>query len=602
MMNLRLPGVDSIPGRAGKGPIQPLLADAKDLSFGSTLNEQVIFTDQLIEWIGYNLPVELPHGCFDNKSTLTINKGDEFWIPLFDLAQFISSWINKLCLELQINDTQASKKEKTTLSCTTAKRQLTVIERILVHGLNAKHHMANAAVITCMWAPADQADVMQLLDSPGNGLMSCIDQLTAKGAYVDTFLSLKLQYQIILIMIRIIRIGNKDLLHSLCDCGLIRSISHFLDGSFEFVNDVPRLGQVGLFTKEYLNFSASIRYVWEAIIASKDEKIYENILALGLMQRLIEDWLPSTTSINIIVATEGSAPNPLFFRNEAIIMLKMVLINRPASERLVSEVVRLLHFSESVNKELAILKSISTKQGALNSRRTAAEVLFLIGYIGAESIDRELMEAGVPSKLLEVTRGSSIHSLAVVDAWIKWSQKVNNTVPKITMTQMEGFEMDDVFEDTDAPNITILDELEKHKEPPLAKSMIEKSVDKVWAERKDPKSKTTPNPKSITEEKIKDKVQDGPKKKKDVDIGKVIEDMGKHIITVKDLFDKYASESGLINLTSMTDLLLDLGLRGITLATAASFADEREIQLMDFPTFVEIYSNFYTPPITSTND
>jgi predicted RNA-binding protein YlqC (UPF0109 family) len=460
--------------------------------------------------------------------------------------------------------------------------------------------MTNAAIITCMWAPAEQADVMQLLDSPGNGLMSCIDQLTAKGAYVDTFLSLKLQYQIILIMTRVIRMGNKELLHSLCDCGIIRSISHFFDGAFEFVNDVPRLGQVGLFTKDYLNFSASIRYVWEAIIASKDEKVYENILALGLMQRLVEDWLPSTTSINIIVATEGSAPNPLFFRNEAVIMLKMILLHRPSSERLVSEIVRLLHFSETVNKELAILKSISTKQGASNARRTAAEVLFLIGYINAESIDRELMEAGVPSKLLDITRGSSLHSLAVIDAWIRWSQKVN-TVSKITITEMEGNEIDDIFEDTDPPNITILEELEKYKEPPLAKSMIEKSVDKVWAERRDPKNKTTPNPSKL---KIEEKVKDNKEKfelktKKEVDIGKVIEDMGKHIITVKDLFDKYASESGLINLTSMTDLLLDLGLRGIALATAASFADEREIQLMDFPTFIEIYSNFYTPPITT---
>jgi len=226
MMNLRLPGIDAIPGRAGKGPIQPVLADAKDLSFGSTLNEQVVFTDQLIEWIGYNLPVELPYGCFDNNSTPIVNKGDEFWVPLFELAQFMSSWISKLCLELQINDSQASKKEKTTLSCTTAKRQLTIIERILLHGLHAKHPMANAAVITCMWAPADQADVMQLLDSPGCGLMSCVDQLTAKGAYVDTFLSLKLQYQIMLTMARVIRIGSKDLLHSLCDCGKRKVLRH----------------------------------------------------------------------------------------------------------------------------------------------------------------------------------------------------------------------------------------------------------------------------------------------------------------------------------------------------------------------------------------
>jgi hypothetical protein len=105
---------------------------------------------------------------------------------------------------------------------------------------------------------------------------------------------------------------------------------------------------------------------------------------------------------------------------------------------------------------------------------------------------------------------------------------------------MEGFEVEDVFEDTDPHNITILEELEKVREPPLSKSMIEKSVDKVWSERKasDAKSKTTPNIKTKFEEKeIKIEI----KKKKDVDIGMIIENMGKHIITVKDLYDYFKS-------------------------------------------------------------
>ena len=266
---------------------------------------------------------------------------------------------------------------------------MAALERILLHAYTSGHPNALPNIIGCIWAPVDKAAESQLISPGGCGVISCLDHLTAAGTYLDPFQSLRLQYQIMQLMTRLIHIADKNLLHALCSCGIVRSLVRFLQSAFDVIRDIPRLGLLTLFARENKALVASIRSVWNALILIHDDKIYEDIVDLGLLTRLSEDWLSSNVALSLSVADADF--NPLLIRAEALSMIQIIILNRPHSERVLSELVRGLGSTNTVKRELATLRSTSTTKGSTNMRRTAAEVLATLAMISAESIDEELL-------------------------------------------------------------------------------------------------------------------------------------------------------------------------------------------------------------------
>jgi len=278
----------------------------------------------------------------------------------------------------------------------------------------------------------------------GNGLISCMDQLTATGTYIDTFLSLRLQFTVMTIFTRLMKYGDVEVLHLLSSCGLVRVVDKYFQAAFAVVKDVPRLHQQGLFVKQYKEFVSSLREVWCVLIGTRDSRVYDDLLDVGMLRRLIQEWLPCMVSVSF--GHVDPDYNPLVIRCEVVHMLQTLVLHSPESDRLVAELVRWILSSDTLRKELAALKSPSTKRGSSNARRLAAEVLSTIATLNAELIDHELIVLGVPKHLLELTVHFGCFHVSVPVMWLKWGQKESLTTGT-TVSAVEDAAIEDANDD-----------------------------------------------------------------------------------------------------------------------------------------------------------
>jgi len=598
MVDLHIPGIELLQASAAIEPFSSLLSEAKDISFGSTLSEQSNFTNSLVTWMVATFPVSIP----DQQSYIT--KDDRFWKPLYQMSEYLSSWIAKLCLGMQIsdgNDSQTVKKEKLRYSSNIASNQIAVLERILLYALSSEHSGAFAAVVSAMWAPADKVDESKLLQPMGYGLMSCIDQLSDNGIYIDTFLSVKLQIQIIRTITRVIMCSNKALISALCSCGIIRSIVRFTQFIFDVMMNVTRLGQQSTFSKEYHSISNAIVSLWSALISTYDDQIYEDIIDLGFFQQLVEDWLSFNKPINVLVV--DAEYNPYFVRQQALHILKFAITHRPESERLVAEIIRVSRISTLIAREVTVLLNSGNSKLVAANRIIAADVLCCLANCAGESLEYDFIDSQVPNNLVLITSAMSLFSPAVRSLWMKWShQKI--LAGKHSDVPPPGDGDAPPTEEFDYIDSDLLDSNhELHEKMPLSKdgAMVKDASTKLFSRNQQTTSKSSANERnalslqSASKVEEYDEVSTGTTKVSNAqnrcDIGLIIDRMGHFVLGIKKIFDSYASSSGLISKDDVSKILLDLGIRGNALSVASKTTDGIANSLVDFPVFLEIYSS-----------
>lgn len=357
----------------------------RDLGFGSTLNEQERFTDSLLSWIDFSFPQKLPlniqithdnnsNNSSDNNnsdvsnfdygnnrnnsispstsscaaSAISITTSSSFWAPLLEIAVGISTWIPKLCLTLQINDIQNNnnssgnnKKNKIITSVLIACKQIAIIERILLYANKINYSNCLSVTINCLWTKND--DIIDTLNAivvsniDGGGLLSCLDQLASTGAYIDTFLSLKLQYQIVRSLCRLLQYGSKDLLYSLLDCGVMNSFVLFLQCAVDVIRSIIKNNQIPQFSTEYKTLFSVVYMLWETLLLLNDSRVVDNIIDSCILQKIVEEWLPCMNVIVLNISTNsvtgsssgGSSDNsasynPLVIRSLAISIIQNI--------------------------------------------------------------------------------------------------------------------------------------------------------------------------------------------------------------------------------------------------------------------------------------
>tara|TARA_A100001015_G_C14937638_1_gene691153 strand:- start:627 stop:1430 length:804 start_codon:yes stop_codon:yes gene_type:complete len=266
MVDMRLPGYDVLPGTSGTGPVDDLLAEANDMRFGSTLSEQDDFSKELTDWVAFNLPSELPKRQLRDadSSTAAVIHSDDWWNGLYSMAYNLSAAVPKMCLSLAIKDFNASgeeKKEKQERSCRVSIRQIGIVERILLSAYQEGDSGALPAIIGCLWMPKEDQDRDEededdeepkpsvVLDAAGTGILSCMEHLTGSGVYLDPFESLRVQFSIMQLLVRLVRASSErgpgsELLQSLLDVGVVRVMCNFLMSCYDILSSVMRLGLI----------------------------------------------------------------------------------------------------------------------------------------------------------------------------------------------------------------------------------------------------------------------------------------------------------------------------------------------------------------------
>ena len=384
MVDMRLPGYDVLPGTSGTGPVDDLLAEANDMRFGSTLSEQDDFSKDLTDWIAFNLPTELPERRLHNVDNLTaaVIHSDDWWNGLYSMAYNLSAAVPKMCLALAIKDLHASgeeKKEKQERSCRVSIRQISIVERILLSAYQEGNSGALPAIIGCLWMPKenqedenedeaqDEDKPTVVLDAAGTGILSCMEHLTGSGVYLDPFESLRVQFSIMQLLIRLVRAGREcgpssELLQSLLNVGVVRVMCNFIMSSYDILSSVMRLGLTSSYGKEYKRILDSMDGVWACLVETRYHKVYDEIIDSGLVQRLVEEYLPS--KVNLQISSLDAAYNPLVVRAQALGMLQLIALTRPQSERLVEEAIKWVHSSHAIERELDTLRAPTSKKGS----------------------------------------------------------------------------------------------------------------------------------------------------------------------------------------------------------------------------------------------
>ena len=633
--DMHLPGAEILPGTSGHGPVEELLAEAQDMQFGSTLQEQEHYTGTVIDWIAFNLPIEIPKPISSGQGVHSA----EWWTGVYELSYHLSSWIPKMCLALAIKDVKSdpeTKKRKQMQSCRVAVCQINIVERVLLNALAEDDPLAAATTLGCIWTPPVQSDDGAQSSFGDAGIMSCLEHLSGAGIYLDPFESLKVQSAIMQLLVRVTDVANAaakrcgvsesqiSLLGQLVDCGAIRAMLRFLTTAFDIISNVGRLGLMSAYGKEYQSLLNSMRVVWDCVVKCSNFQVQEEIIESAFLQRLVEQYLPSTVVLD--VPLQDAEYVPMVIRNEAIHMLRTLALHRPASERLIDEIAHCFQTALTVNREVTTLCARSSAKGKSMSKRLSAETLALLGMLHLESVDRALLDAEVPKVLLFVSATFSCLNPAVLDCWSRWGVKAGETVAASKLAPSEAAEMYEqgVEQDTydaaadalasTAPELgkgnaqasSLLDWHEKKGKP------LSATDSKILARKAELYEKKTPEmnyhandaavhmqdakSESAFDEHDKAAVRVSSTHAAEANISLVLDRMGHLVLAVKGAFDRRKSSAGLISGADATEVLLELSLKGAALGAATSAITATLDYngghgLLDFPAFLQHYAN-----------
>jgi hypothetical protein len=410
---------DTLLDSAKPQPIQSLLIEAQDMSFGSTLTEQKIFTQELMMWLSFTFPV---------SSSIEKGKGlspvvdashrDSFWKSCSELITVMTQWMPTMLLPMEVEDSnEGDRKQRAKDSASVLMDQVTVIERILLYAMVAEERERVgllSLVIGALWcSPAESIKALdELCDReddcwPTSHLGdSCADPSLTEGGLLfllrhldlavvlsEHFLCSKLYCHIVSVLVQLISVCPSEELGVLSGLGIVPACLQFIFHGVEVMRSiVPRTALHASFKQMYPTMVSTMRSIWSCCLMSGNPAIYEAILASDVIRVLIEEWLPDTSNLGL-KSSNGSRTDsvdfqPMMIRFEAALMLRLLTV-QPV-EKLVYELSCRVASAGTVKKEMLKLKSTSTKQGATMSRSSAVSVLATLAQFDVELVNIDM--------------------------------------------------------------------------------------------------------------------------------------------------------------------------------------------------------------------
>ena len=404
-------------------PIQALLLEAQDMSFGSTLTEQRVFTTELLKWLHVTFPVASPISR-GKKLTPVVNSAhlDSFWIATTELLTILTQWMPTMLLPLEVEDSSdTDRKQRAKESAGVILDQIQVIERVMVYALRANGEGLRSVVLGALWCgPSgeqieEDGEVAEERYEPvvggtvrsGAGAGAGIGRREAGLLYIirhldltvilsDHFLCTKVYMHIVVVLIRLLNTCTREEVELVANLGTVSACLQFLYHGVQVMRSVvPRSALHTAFKQLYPSLVSTMRGVWTSCLQSESAAVYEAILASDVIRVMTEEWLPDTSNLGLKSA-HGAIDSidfqPLMIRFEAALMLR-ALTFQPV-EKLIYELSCRVASAGTVEKELLKMKSTSTKQGASLSRSSAVSVLSTLAQLNIELVNIDLQVKG----------------------------------------------------------------------------------------------------------------------------------------------------------------------------------------------------------------
>jgi hypothetical protein len=360
-------------------PLEALFHEANDLSFGSTLSEQIKFSDSLARWI---------HSTTITDSAL-ISCGDgvadpeEFWSQVGVIATHVCHWLPNLTLPLEIEDRDKDRQTRAHLSADVIVKQVQAAQTLMLSSLAANGEGAMSLIVGCLWTKSSKG-----IEGNATGLLVLLSQIETAPAMVEKFLSLRVEIQIIATLCEILSATPAPSVHLLCEVGVVSACCQFLRHCVTVMHKVIK--RAGLH-KEYQRFHgtlvASWRRVWGTLFRCGPE-VHSMVLDSGILGTMICDWLNDLTLLSLPQSKSPHSPlDGLLVRREVIHLLRALCLFKPQIERILFHITRHLLESSAIPTELEKLRSEKTSHGSSALRVSALHVVALLAELNLEDLD-----------------------------------------------------------------------------------------------------------------------------------------------------------------------------------------------------------------------
>jgi hypothetical protein len=541
--------------------LQSFLEEARDLSFGSTLNEQGHFVYNLLNWIGTALPHGMhPAAAFPAQS-LSGTHDEIFWDMLIEISGILTAWIPKMALALQITSKKdGAKAERLQISCDVAMRQIDIVEIILLHLHALDHPKWQETLVKCLWATSAEV--------PEAGLLYTIDQLTKAGVYTDPLLAIKLQSHIMNSVSRLVEVSSGNLLESLCDVGLVKAAAQFFSSAFTLMYNVSKLNIMSSFAKAYSGLTSAVLRIWGALVTRRNMHIVYEIAESRILAKLAEEWLIVNATITSV--TSDPMYTPALPRHTALSLLSFLQselqtiadsgITDRAMSRLEDEVCANILSSNILKSQVDVLTSHSKKksQDAGQAKNMAAEILATLGGFKMDSISKELSLLEVSRPVIDVTMNCTKPNPVLAELWLEWAagEEARGLAEESSYMHPPADAMDDdasgegILSSENPAVRQAMQELWDEDEAPkivLAKKTAEELAEEAGEGRRGSHRTVDFDHEHADPSDPHHSDRAGHRSGREyVDISLVMDRMGHFMLAVKSLYDKRATERGYI--------------------------------------------------------
>lgn len=455
-----------------EGFLSELMRDANDLSFGSTIREQLEFGYKLKAWINCNIPLD---NSRSEHSQELIEEYQRWRAPIFEVVNQMGRWIPTVGLSLELNGSShindiVSKKapgeaelalqkaleaqERLKLSSDTLSVQLYCLKRIMSYALSLELNCAIAdygvgakvgAIGTILNVLRENASFIKQDDqssAPPKGILNVVDHFSSAGLYSDSSEVLNFvldTIQMITSMIRVTSASKASAKRSEFTSGLLsRGVVNTICGALRFETDylrsIVKAKRVAAhLTNDHLRLIQTCRSAWDALLSFDDNVIVDGIESCGLNRLLAEEWLLDKTMLTLVSSSlTDHNPEAYVIVNEAIELGRTAIV-RSKKSTLQRQISQHIFDNQVLDKVIEKIRTL-TKRDPPMSLDSFLRTLGYLASINDNFIDGAFVSIKVPKTLLAITRQLGGMHPITVEAWSKWWASRTNATSALSAT------------------------------------------------------------------------------------------------------------------------------------------------------------------------
>lgn len=344
-----------------------VLNKAHDLSFGSTLEEQLSFTHELTLWV---------RSCVVNN--LKFSGDSTLQSKVADILRKISAWQTIVCLPIEVQS--AADDTRVRMSYNICIRQIRIIKLVILEVMRCKSLDIGSILKEILWNVSDGGVASGLL--PCLRLISSIAPAGNNNAHLTYFL----ESEIARVLVDIIDLCDHENTVLLVNLGAVTQIVSCVRHGISIIRKISRQPSDKIDINMIESIYAETVEIFGSLVRKDNEFLHQSIVNSGLLSFLIADCLKDIR----ILGSSGlsfSSHLRLPVRCLAISLLSLIVCSSDVTAMLLKEFNAQLSFSNAFEQEVKLLRGQCSSKFASVIKSSAVELLAMCVASADENTD-----------------------------------------------------------------------------------------------------------------------------------------------------------------------------------------------------------------------